>query len=281
MLFYKSSFVFFPETFSPSFNPNTAFSNKLVDSFALCNFLFYQLTAVVHCLYFVLDPFAPGLPSNFLSPKTPLVLVYSFNIPFYFALFVYYSNIAIVLNVALYFFSVFVTFIIHELKIGSKRTYKSVPELRTPETITRIYRSVDIVFGQFNSLIGPMLIPLQAFATLICVFSSYILIKQRQELDTVLCAFMASLPVVTSASWCLILTMGGYIHTNGVKVLKSWPRFQWASGLETKYMLKVVKSCKPVSMCYGKQFVIQRKTLLIFVRGLSRGLMRVLLSVRP
>ncbi len=77
--------------------------------------------------------------------------------------------------------------------------------------------------------------------------------------------------------WGLVLTMGGYLHSNGLKILNSWKQSRWMSSLEIKVMTRFARSCTPIMICYGKVFVVRKVSLMVFVRGLSRGLVRALL----
>lgn len=230
-------------------------------------------------MFFVIFPLSPCLPTSLL-PNANLFYVYLLNVPFYYALFVYYSNISLVLTAAFYFATHFVAYIINELRLGRKRyKFLSTSRLRQPENLIMTYREIDIIFSSANRMVGLMLLPFYAAATWLVVFSCYFLVRHLTVMSIVSCALMGTFALVAGVSWILVLIMGGYIESNGLKNLNSCKKYRWASTWEKKVMLKFVASCRPICLCYGKQFIIRKKTVLMFVQGLSRGLVRVLLSV--
>ena len=79
-----------------------------------------------------------------------------------------------------------------------------------------------------------------------------------------------------------ILMMGGYLEKSGRRILKSW-KYHLASlrnGKERKYLRKFRLSCKPLSISYKTMYTIKQASIMVFVRGLLKGLMRALLAVK-
>ena len=81
-----------------------------------------------------------------------------------------------------------------------------------------------------------------------------------------------------SMVWPSILLMGNVLSCKGNKVLKSWSKKTWEVSRENKIMTKLIRSCKPLVLCYGYQFVIDKASLFVFYRGVMRGTVRSLLA---
>lgn len=89
--------------------------------------------------------------------------------------------------------------------------------------------------------------------------------------------FLISQNVLIQCGWVLYLSLGAWVYTNSVKVLKSWKYLKLAGKGEVRYMGKFRKSCKPVYIGYPGLLRIRKVSLLKYFQGVVRGTFRVLL----
>lgn len=166
-----------------------------------------------------------------------------------------------------------------EIRLGRMPgAYQSSSQLREMDNLIRVYKSTDILMERTNNILGPVLFPMQSVTTLICVFSSFEIIKHRNVYDSKIVMVMAGWAVLNPGGWFIMLFIGGVVQAHGDKILASWKQFPWRSGKERSLMARYRKSCKPLRIGWGKAFVLRRVSLMIYARGLIRGTVRCLLA---
>ncbi len=221
----------------------------------------------------------PGHPASFghILPNKwySLLIVYLFSlyiVPYCF------NYVLILTETVLPLVLLVIRFVVNELRIGRPK-YLSNDFFRTPQNLQLVYRMGQILMACINGLFGKLLIPFQTIATLLFVFGSYVTIKHHDKMKIISLLMILSWALLAAFGWGCILVMGGYLHSNGQKILTSWKKNVWKSRKERNEMKRFVKSCKPMAICYGKLFVIRRVSLMVFVRGLTRGLKRTILTL--
>lgn len=264
--------------FLPSFQPNKSRYMKFMDIGILLISLFFIFCDVLFTLFFIAYPTLPHLfgsllPSDklFLLPILHLYHVYSNTI----------LLTQIYLNVTVMFIygCVYLPIVIPELRLGRSK-YRTSNALRKPDTLIWVYRMVQIIQEVVNQLVGRLLVPSQALFTLEFIFGCYTIIRHTRDLLLIAVLTISIWSIVPSLLWAGFLYSGGYLNSSGRKILNSWKYHHWPNKQVKQSMSKFVRSCRPLALCYGTIFVIRRQTLLIFLRGLIRGLMRALLTTK-
>lgn len=168
-----------------------------------------------------------------------------------------------------------------ELRVGRRNSvYEMRPEFRQTDNLMRTYKSMEILVAKTNRMLGPILFPMQSLSTLVCVFGSFEVIKHRGFLETKVIAMLGTWAFILPVTWSIVLIIGGYVHNQGNKILSSWKQTPWGSRKERVVMAKFRRSCRPLMMAWGKAFVLKRVSILVFYRGLTRGIVRALLAFR-
>ncbi len=163
----------------------------------------------------------------------------------------------------------------------NRKSYKSSWFLRNPTNLRLELRAVQILQFIFNKAVGVFLYPLQILCTVSFIFSTFTIIKQRNDLSMEVFAMTVIWSVATSVPWALFLIIGGYLHSNAGKISSSWKCYKvWRTSSERREMNKFQLSCKPITFNYGTFYVIRRVSVLIYVRVLTRGLVRALLTLK-
>lgn len=251
---------------------------KLIDSVTLALSAAIWTMCLVTQLLFIFAPTLPNLTGNIL-PNTWYFFPSNYIIPVHITI-ILYANINIVLECMLIYGTVVIPFIANELHLSDTKRYKSTPNLREPTTLRVVYRTAQIVQWNINDLLGKFIVPIQILCTILFVFGGFILIRHRETMHVTMQVLLASWCVVGPLAWALFLVMGGYLHSNGIQLLNSWKYHSWATAEERMEISRFRLSCKPIRIGFGNTYVIQRKSVMVFQRGLIRGIMRALLAIQ-
>ncbi len=237
--------------------------------------LIFQMQ-IINILAFLIFPKSPAMFGNVLPDKWYIYPIH-YLFPIYIIPYCYF-NLGILAEVVVILGLVHIPFIVNELNV-SRSKYVTTESLREAENLKLVYRMAQILQVRINLLFGRLLFPLQSFANLAFVFGSFVAIRHRDQMSTVPLLMVVSWTCAAGFGWGLVLVMGGYLQSHGVKILGSWKRHEWLSKKEKKEMAKFAKSCRPITLCYGKMFAIRKISLLVFLKGLSRGLIRAILTL--
>lgn len=266
--------------FVPEFNPNSSPTVRLIDIFGLLIFVAMVSTGFLNVMFYIMFPFTPNLPaSTFLDPSSPWYFHAFLQIFTNYNTLVNYVNLTAVVEPVYIYGVVVVPLLVKEFRVGLDR-YKTISALREPVQLRVIYRAVQILQGTVNDVLGRFLVPMQSVATLLFIFCSFVIIRHGNRLDKLTFVLMISWALLALIFWSAALIIGGYIFLKGTKTINSWKRYQWSSPRERKIMMKWAASCRPITISYGRMFIMKKSSLLIFIRGLCRGLMRTLLTIK-
>ncbi|CAL8125341.1 unnamed protein product [Orchesella dallaii] len=278
----SSMFIFLRQInsdFLPTYNPNKSTYNKIVDLLSMAFILMISLLIFVTWLCFIFLPMFPNLPGNVVPQHWPFLLRFTivYFAPNYIVMGQYLNAIAPALAIWIYG-ALVVPFVVRELRLGRK-SYSSCAILRRPKTLMKLYRTCQLLQQMINLLLGKFIVPIQSVITFMSVVGFFLVITRRHEFDMAPFIVLISWAGIASIGWSLVLLMGGYLHSNGNKVLNSWKYNSWNSSAERKLMNKFRVSCRPIMICYGKMYVMRKQSVLIYNRGLSRGVVRALLTM--
>lgn len=184
----------------------------------------------------------------------------------------------VLLTVATY--AVFlIPFFARELRYG-RTSYTAKAELRLPKNLILIYRSIQVVQIMLNGIFGKFLFPFQSALTLVFVLAAFMMIRIRDKFSGLHIAICTVLMLAAPVIWGLTLILYATVYGFANKILNSWKRANWKSKQERMLMARIRVSCKPIMMCCGSTFVIRKVSILLFLRGLIKGLVKCLLSFR-
>lgn len=250
---------------------------KLVELLLFLTIPCYISVLVLGWLFILFLPNFPWLPGNitgstwYLVPVTHVFPLYSFTV-------LILSSLTVVQGTAIYGLIV-VPFLIHELTLGRKR-YHTLSKMREITDITRMYRSAQILQHQvINLSLGAFCIPNQGVTSILFIFGGFVAINRRNELSTISYLAMLGITILFPMFWGVVLTIGGYMHSKGLKLLRSWKTFDWGSKHDKAYMSRFVKSSKPLMLSWGKMYVIRKISVLCYMMALMRGLSKACLSL--
>lgn len=261
-----------------SYNPNKSRQIRALEFSALVLIITFSLLTVVTCAFFILKPTSPVLFGNVL----PLDKWYYFPVNYLLAsymTFIGVTELELLLILTLQYGGFLIPIFVKEFRLGRK-SYKTLPTLRSPRRLRVMYRCAQIIQQQVNNVIGKVLAPIQALATVMTILASFMVIKYRDTMEMIPLMMMVTYAFITPVLWGAVLVAGGDLHSHGNKVLNSWRYHKWVSAQERKEMKKFRASCKPFTLAFGKTFTIRRVTIMNFIQGLSRGMVRALLMLK-
>jgi hypothetical protein len=166
-----------------------------------------------------------------------------------------------------------------ELSTTNKR-YKSRAFLRRPNTLLLEYRILESIHAHVNAWLGPAFLPMNALMGQFVIFCNVTLIQNWKELDFSSKFVLSETTVVLTVFWTFVLEMCGQQYSKCRKVLDSWRFLKFAKSSEAKYFFKIRKTCPVMSFGVAGTFTIKRKTVLSFVKGVSRGTFRALMTLK-
>lgn len=209
----------------------------------------------------------------------PLLIHVTFLVFHVYTIFVVYLSAFSVIHGALIYGALVAPLVIKEFRLDRSR-YRSLSDLRESHTLMLEYRGVEILQKFFNNLVGFFLLPIQTLVTLMFMFGLFMVINHKNEMETIPLVLVSVWAVITPLVWGGWLMACAYFYTNGLKTMNSWKCHNWNSKEERVLMNKFRASCRPLSIGYKTLYRIRPGSVLVFVRGLIRGLKRTLLALR-
>lgn len=163
-----------------------------------------------------------------------------------------------------------------DLRAGMKE-YRTKFDLRSRDNLPHEYRCFELMHYYEMDYYGKLILPLHILVYVLIMFPSATLIQYASHMHgkSILLICLYIIEFVTW--WGTLLQFGGYYLGQNVKTIKSWRRLGWNTE-DKKYMSRFSKSCRPLQLGDQSRFKINKLSILFFARGLSRGIVRILLT---
>lgn len=159
--------------------------------------------------------------------------------------------------------------------------HKSHSGLRdNPENLRHVFVAFRVLHQHVICVFGPYILICNATFMISSIYISFVLLKYFSDLKLYATVPLIAGDIVVLSTWTGIMEIGMILYIRGNKVLRSWATKQWESNQENFVMQKFQRSCKPLLLSYGTQFVIRKGSLFVFYRGVIKGTFRALLTVR-
>lgn len=268
------------DVYFPHFNPNISKYSRYIEILLFISALAQAILFFINLIFLIFHHNAPNFVGSVLPENTPFLikLSISYILPCYCILFMYMNAYVYFLFITPYILFI-LPFIILEFRLGRK-SYHAPNFLREFPHLPIAYRTVQLFQLQVNSLFGLFLVPTQIIVSKLTVYSIFMLISSTNA-ATVLYVIWTLTAVGGVFAWGTLLLFGGNLYWYGKKILESWKyRGNWYNNKEKKFMSKFRRSCAPLAIAHGKTYVIKRLTVFKFLRGLSIGIFRTLLTLK-
>lgn len=262
----------------PTHIPSDSKYIKLIEFLLVTNIALFSIFIIISWIVVLTFNNFPWLPGSVI-PSTWYFTPINILFPLYMSI-VAMLNLSFFCQFTIIFSLSLLPFMVQEFTLGRSK-YRSIPLLRHPNTLPTAYRAMQILqFRIINQLFGKFLVPAQAIITVLSIFSCFVLLEKRNLINTPLIAALSCITLFVPLSWTIVLYLGGYLHSKGNAILKSWKYFKWKYEGERKIMTKFRLSCPPLAVSFGSMYVIRKGSVPVFLRGLVRGLTRISLTLK-
>lgn len=267
----------------PKFDPNKAKGMFQLLDISLILFYIVCILLYTFCIMVLLNNpkgviyIGSLIPSKYFTLPVALAVIV-----FHAYMFAVVCTSAAALGGPIIMYSYYIYFMIsHELFMGRAK-YICDEKFRSGQNIRKFYRSLQVIHQHTmqHSNLGIYVVIVNSFCEASSIYLSFVLIRFWTELKIVSKAPLIVGDLFSLGYWPVILQMGRMFYLGGCRTLGSWKRHDWGFQEQNKLMRKFVKSCQMILICYGKQFVVGRKSVLIYFKGVERGIFRVLLMTK-
>lgn len=275
--------ILFTETYLPSFDKERDILNIVIDtaflSFILTCFGVFGFCILICCYY---DPRAAIFLGRLIPLKyfTPTFGVFITALHSYIILVASFNVLVLGMYVLLYIF--YSTYILtRELRLGRAK-YRAEGTLREADNLRHIYRALQICNILAMEIFGKFIFIFHGGFTILPIYVSTVLTHHWEQFQVFEIAPLLIFSPFAILFWTVVLEVGGYLYVKGRIIIASWRRIEghWKSKVEAKLMRRFANSCTPITLCYGKRFVVKNLTLLKYHKGVARGILRALLTTK-
>lgn len=242
-------FIFVALEFLPDYDAASACENRKIVRTIRFLFIYFSLVALVFSSHYFLFPHSPIYMTSQIDRKFMHPAIYYFYglITSSFTLCLCWTFATICSFLIIYYIH-FVPIFALEFRLGPTRRQRSGEELRKLENFTKFYRSLEIIINFQNELSSVILAPMQTGMWLVNIFSFLALVWNGQ----------------TRMSW---------------KREAAWGNGGGKGKRETAYLKKFRRSCRPLSICHGRFFVVKPVSVLGYLKKVTRGAFKALIMM--
>ncbi|CAL8085452.1 unnamed protein product [Orchesella dallaii] len=276
-LLYNLQDKYMPAT---DYDPRTSKVMKVLEFLTISIIINMTILAFLTSLMTIVVPSHPVLPTSLIPPSFKYGIILKmilFPLQMFIPFSVYGALALAMIDIFVYSATV-IPFFINELRIG-RGQYKTLDSLRTPKNLMVTFRSFQLLHQMAMTCFGVAIVPCQTTVSNLILFSNFMFIRHRAELQPETNCMLVGWSTLSLLFWMFVLELGGRLHSRGREVLKSWKMHDFGDKGVNRCMSKFRKSCQPLSMNFGRTYVIRRLTILKFLRGLTTGTFRLLVAV--
>lgn len=264
------------------YSRNKSSQSRLHDKLIILVQIFANFTALLSSLHYVFFPDCSIYVINELPRKIQVLPVAKLIM-----LIIMFIGNYTVWNSAATFFMLGITYQIYYIPLitseldvnhlSSSPEYLTKRKFRHPKTLRLVYRQLEILHYKLLDQVSYMLVPANFLMGKWMVFSGYVLIHHQSHLETLIVVLLVNWLTTGMFMWTKGLQVTGQVHDQSRRTIESWKRKNWGTKWQTRVMIKWAKACQPLTIGFGKSFVVKRLAALKFIKGVSRGTFRALL----
>ncbi|CAL8110782.1 unnamed protein product [Orchesella dallaii] len=215
------------------------------------------------------------IPMEYYSYSVALLLVL---LHVYLIIYANFGVIFVGLYVLVYSFTLLSIFS-KELRLGRPQ-YMTMGTLRRPQNIRIAYRALQVLHKNFSCFIGPFLMTWHGFLIVSALYANFVLIRYWSDLTVMTQVQLLLFSMTQMGVWSICMEFFRIIFMNGNKLLSSWKGGKWGTKVENRVMKKFQRSCQPIVIGYGTQFVFKRVSVPNYFKSVVRGTWRALLTTK-
>lgn len=279
----------------PTFNPNHSIRNWIFDGLIFCMCLMSPIYGLVISSHYVFFPDWPSYMTSLVPQQHRTWHVYvTFGMVYFVALQMIWAALTVGC-IIIFTFGWFTWLVTDEYfcfpeqsrrppqGIQAKQIWsqqRAIPAFRSFELFPFKYRELEIIILNFMEVFSPIIIPLQTAITILGIFCNVSLIKYNELLNAANTCLLLIWSGGGTTCALIALTFCGMTHNKSVRMLRTMRAKNWGSKERNSIMKRFVRSCKPLSYGYGRMYIIRKISVFKFMRHLTRGTFRCLLTLK-
>lgn len=251
-----------------------------MDESLIIGILFFALLACMFSMvYFIFPNSAAHLTSEIEDPRFKYAIVQcSYGLAIAWMAMSVCSMLALSTSALFIYYHLVLPIQAKEFRVGAAvRGQKALPDLRTVQHLPSVYRCMEYLTNFQNRVLSQSLIPVQTVVLYLVLFCNTMLIKHWNRLNFTLRVTFITITGAGCLGWIFVIKTLSLCSVWNKKTRASWKRNNWGKRADGLYMARFARSCKPMCVCFGKYYMVQPKSVLKFLRSVSRGTFRVLL----
>ncbi|CAL8072506.1 unnamed protein product [Orchesella dallaii] len=271
----------FAEKFMPAYNPSAYPTNKILRAFLALELFLCAAAGILISVHSILFPdTAPYM--LFTVPPQLIFLPMRLYTAFFFSVSAIGTTALLALYIAqgLEFFFIAFPLLSKELKMGLKK-YETCDKLRTIKNLVIAYRSLTVLMAHFNHSFCGVIMPFELIFGNLTIFCNVTAALFWEKLDTSTTKPCLMIVAAFSMSgFACFLSLGGLLHVQSGKTIKSWRLGFWNGKFDRMYMKRVKRSCTHIQVNSWGCLKVKPLTALKYVNSSSKGTFRAILMLR-
>lgn len=164
----------------------------------------------------------------------------------------------------------------------SSGKHRSIQPFRYIRNLPTNYRKFENTHHLFMSIAGYFFLPFSFYVNHYVFYCNFILICFIDKLDMHTVFGIIVWDFAAVVVWCTMLHLGGIFREMSKESIRSWMVCRGKGGTEKKrkYLKKFAKSCRPLFVGTEGFIVMRKQSVLKFLRGMTRGTFRMLLTLK-
>lgn len=278
----------------PYFDPNLSCANYVFDAMITSGTILAPACGFFISCHYLFYPHWPCYVSSLVPPEEFTFTIWLCSGIFYFCVLQIIWAVLLIQGVCFLTYGWYMYLISHEYYCFAETArgppgkraqrvwsmQKNTKAFRSYEEFPLRYRQFQILHLNFMEVFSSMIIPMQGTITNLALFCNFSLIKYNDIMNMTNTAILLIWSVGGTVNWLVALTFTGSMYTKSVRSLNTVKNKDWGSKTKNMVMKRFAKSCKPLSYGYGRMYVIRMVSVLKFIRHLTRGTFRVLLTLK-
>lgn len=165
------------------------------------------------------------------------------------------------------------------VKLPSSR-HTTFPEFRSVAHLPTEYRKAELLHLYSMKVWGIYILPFQVLAMQFVLYTNFVLIRNWDHLGALTRSLLLCWTIAIQIFWYFVLHVGGHFYLYAKANRDSWKFMVVKDSWEAKYMSKFRKSTRPLGIGHQGYFIIKPLSVLKFFKGVVKGTIRVLLTIK-
>ncbi|CAL8128993.1 unnamed protein product [Orchesella dallaii] len=271
VLLYNQLTCFFKRVqrdFMSTFDPNTCLVNMMVDAFIfLSGVNFFILGFLIHLHSIVFSTWPMYMTSLVPAEKLPTWVFVVHSTAFFCMLQMIHANISVLISLLLGHLIILKRFL-KECILGDRRRRGQIADesFRSLQNLRKIYRQLQLLQGSIVNGMSYILLPLKGIISVAIAFCIYSLVRRRSQMDITTIMILSLWAGGLGLTIFILLKYLASFEVITRSVLHSMRKRMGGESRGKKEMSRFLKSCKPLTIHYGRMYVVRKACPINFLK---------------